>query len=53
MTSLNGERPAEDRAFDPFDPEALRVSGIADVDIEQVLTTVPVRNPKRTEFFRV
>ena len=52
-SSLNGERPSEDRAFDPFDPEALRVSGLADVDIEHVLTTVPVRKPKRTEFFRV
>ena len=51
--SLNGEGPSGDRPFDPFDPEALRVSGIADVDIEQVLTTVPVRNPKRREFFRV
>jgi hypothetical protein len=52
-SSLNGERPSEDRAFDPFDPEALRVDGVADIDIEQVLTTVPVRKPKRTEFFRV
>lgn len=52
-TSLNGERPTEDRALDPFSPDALRVSGVADVDIEQVLTTVPVRKPKRTEFFRV
>ena len=52
-TSPNGQQPADDRAFDPFNPEALRVSGLADVDIEQVLTTVPVRKPKRTEFFRV
>jgi hypothetical protein len=39
--------------FDPFDPEALRVSSMAGIEVEQVLTTVPVRKPKRTEFFRV
>jgi hypothetical protein len=38
---------------DPFDPAAQMVSGIPDVDIEAVLTAVPVRKPKRDEYFRV
>jgi hypothetical protein len=38
---------------DPFDPEALRVNALADVDVEKILTAVPVRRPNRTEFFRV
>jgi hypothetical protein len=37
----------------PFDPDALRVTSLADLDLERVLTTVPVRRPKPTEFFRV
>ncbi|MFZ0714259.1 hypothetical protein [Mycobacterium sp.] len=40
-------------AYDPFDPAALRVDAVAEYDVEQVLTTVPVRKPKRTEWFRV
>lgn len=39
--------------FDPFDPESLAVSSLADVDVEKILTTVPVRRPNRNEFFRV
>lgn len=37
---------------DPFDPESLRVRGLADLGVERVLTHVPVRKPRRTEFFR-
>ena len=46
---INGEVPA----FDPFDPTAMRIDALADVFVEQILTVVPVRNPKRTEFIRV
>jgi hypothetical protein len=38
---------------DPFDPEALRVNALADVDVEKILSAVPVRRPNRNEFFRV
>jgi hypothetical protein len=38
---------------DPFDLDALRVEGLDDIGVEKVLLTVPVRKPKRTEFFRV
>jgi len=38
---------------DPFDPKLLREEAIADIDVEKVLLTVPVRKPRRTEFFRV
>jgi hypothetical protein len=37
---------------DPFDPEALRAGSLADVEVEKVLTAVPVRKPGRTEFVR-
>jgi hypothetical protein len=47
---LDGRQPA---AVDPFDPEALRAGALADVDVEKVLTAVPVRKPGRTEFVRV
>jgi len=50
VTSPNGDRPA---AWDPFDPAALRVAAAADLEVESVLTTVPVRKPRRTEFFGV
>jgi hypothetical protein len=46
--NTNGEVSA-----DPFDLQAMRIDGLADVFVETVLTTVPVRNPKRTEFIRV
>lgn len=39
--------------FDPFDPAQLRVDTMGDFEVEQVLTAVPVRKPKRIEFFRV
>lgn len=41
-----------DNPTDPFDLDALRVEG-DDIRTEKVLLTVPVRTPKRTEFFRV
>lgn len=41
------------KAADPFDPESLRLNAGTDVNIEKVLTAVPVRKPKRTEFVRV
>jgi hypothetical protein len=51
---MSSARPAaEEPSFDPFDPEMLRTATTVDVEVEQVLTTVPVRKPKRTEFFRV
>ena len=52
--SPNGEVPASKaKTADPFDPAALRADGLANVDVERVLTAVPVRRPKRTEFVRV
>jgi hypothetical protein len=41
-----------DNPVDPYDLEALRVDPSADVSTEKILLTVPVRRPKRTEFFR-
>ena len=53
--SPNGDRPASENkpSIDPFDPARFRVDPLADIEVEKVLTTVPVRKPKRTEFFRV
>lgn len=51
--STNGSAPEEKAKADPFDPARFRVDSIADIEVEKVLTTVPVRKPKRTEFFRV
>jgi hypothetical protein len=41
------------QGYDPFDPEAIRMDLVADFEVERVLTAVPVRKPKRTEFIRV
>lgn len=38
---------------DPFDLDALRVEGPDDIGVEKVLLTVPVRKPRRHDFFRV
>jgi hypothetical protein len=38
---------------DPFDVERLRTASIADIGVEKVTLTVPVRRPGRAEFFRV
>jgi hypothetical protein len=51
QVSPNGSGPP--KVSDPFDPAALRLAGMADVEVEKVLTSVPVRRPKRTEFIRV
>jgi hypothetical protein len=54
--SANGDGPAgETKAppIDPFDPAALRVGAMADIEVERVLTAVPVRRPKPSEFVRV
>ena len=53
--SPNGDRPASENkpSIDPFDTARFRVDPLADMEVEKVLTTVPVRKPKRTEFFRV
>jgi hypothetical protein len=37
----------------PFDLDDLWSAPLEDLDVESVTTTVPVRRPKRTEFFRV
>jgi hypothetical protein len=42
-----------DEPFDPYDPEKMRIDAVADVDVEKILTAVPVRKPNRNEFFRV
>jgi hypothetical protein len=47
VTSDSGE------SVDPFDPEALRITGDIEIATEKVLTAVPVRKPKKDEFFRV
>jgi hypothetical protein len=55
-TRKSDDTDAADRAeelADPFDPAALRISGDAEISTERVLTAVPVRKPKRDEFFRV
>ncbi len=38
--------------IDPWDPESLRITD-DDVPTEQVLLSIPVRKPKRQDFFRV
>lgn len=44
---------ADSAAYDPFDPASIRVTSLVDIEVEKVLTAVPVRRPKRTEFVRV
>jgi len=51
MSELFGAGPGE--PTDPFDPAALRVSADMEIATEKVLTAVPVRKPRRDEFFRV
>lgn len=50
--SPNGSGPAA-APVDRFDPARYRVDSLADIEVEKVLTTVSVRKPQRTEFFRV
>ena len=49
---MDGQGP-DTATADPFNPETLRIGVTANIEVEQVLTAVPVRKPKRTEFFRV
>jgi hypothetical protein len=50
----NSTSAAGDAAPNPFDLDALRAAPDLDaVDVEKVLTTVPVKRPGRNEFFRV
>jgi hypothetical protein len=53
MTDNSPLQAVPNESIDPFDPETLRIGSLADVDVERVLTAVPVRRPNRTEFFRV
>jgi hypothetical protein len=46
-------KAVSDEPVDPFAPETLRIGAMTDVSVEKVLTAVPVRRPKRTEFVRV
>ncbi|MGO9783409.1 MAG: hypothetical protein ACLPQY_27150 [Streptosporangiaceae bacterium] len=55
---MNDPRPQEPStidttATDPFDPLSLRIQSSQEYSTEKVLTTVPVRKPKKDEFFRV
>ena len=45
---MNGQDPNTAKP-DPFDPQSLRINAMTDIDVEQVLTAVPVRKPKRTD----
>lgn len=38
---------------DPYNPDAFRMDVLPDIATEKILTAVPVRKPKRDEFFRV
>ena len=46
---MNGKDPHTANP-DPFDPQTLIINAMNDVNVETVLTAVPVRKPKRTEF---
>ena len=50
--SMNGRDP-HTTSPDPFAPQTIITNAMADVNVETVLTAVPVRKPKRTEFVRV
>ena len=49
---MNGQDP-HTADPDPFAPQTIIINAMADVNVETVLTAVPVRKPKRTEFVRV
>jgi hypothetical protein len=53
MTDKPNLKAVSEEPTDPFDPAALRINAVADVDVEKILTAVPVRRPNRNEFFRV
>lgn len=50
MTTTKKTESAE--AYDPFDLTTMKVTGLPDIEVERILTAVPVRRPKRTEFVR-
>ena len=50
--SMNGKDPRTADP-DPYAPQTIINNAMADVNVETVLTAVPVRKPKRTEFVRV
>ena len=52
LPPMNGQDPNTAKS-DPYDPQSLCINAMTDIDVEAVLTAVPVRKPKRTEFFRV
>ena len=43
----------QEGTIDPFDLDALRVEGLDDVGVERIRLTVPVRRPRKHDFFRV
>jgi hypothetical protein len=45
--------PDTPEVFDPFDPETLRQTSLADIAVERVMLSVPVKRPGKQEFFRV
>jgi hypothetical protein len=55
MSNLHaiGDSEQQPEPADPFDPDTLRLGSLVDVDVERVLTSVPVRKPNPNEFFRV
>jgi hypothetical protein len=53
MSSLLGPPADATGRPNPFDLDALRAAPDLDVDVEKILTTVPVRRPGKNEFFRV
>jgi hypothetical protein len=53
LNSADERPPDATTRPNPFDLEALRAVPDLDIDVEKILTTVPVRKPVRNEFFRV
>jgi len=48
------EQPEQEKtAFDPFDPESLRLRGGESLGVKKVLTTVPCGKPNKLQFVRV
>jgi hypothetical protein len=51
--SADEAQASASKDLDPFDPETLRVTAGSDIEVERVLTSVPVKKPKRDAFIRV
>ncbi len=47
------EQQLEQKTFDPFDPESLRLKGLDSLGVKQLLTTVPCTKPNKHQFVRV